>query len=98
MVSRDNKKWVRKMEKDKNIKESEQMSELTEQELLKEVTENRNYILKNLPEKVSPEEVSRISKTALKAHIVRAVLLHRADELTKTALELYRQGSSYHAW
>lgn len=79
------------MEKNKNNKESEETSELTEQELLKEATEHRNYILKNLPEKVSPEEVSRISKTALKAHVVRAVLLHRADELTKTALELYQQ-------
>jgi len=79
------------MEKDKNIKEPEETGELTEQELLKEVTEHRNYILKNLPEKVSPGEVSRISKTTLKAHVARAVLLHRADELTKTALDLYRQ-------
>lgn len=84
-------KWGRKMEKDKNIRESEEMSNLTEEELLKQVKRLRKYLHDNLPRSLSPEDVSTISKSALKAHIVRAVLLHRADELTKTALDLYQQ-------
>ena len=79
------------MEKDKNDIGSEEMSELTEEELLKEVKRLRKYLDDNLPETVNPENISTISKSALKAHIVRAALLHRADELTKTAFDLYQQ-------
>lgn len=79
------------MEKDKNDRDSEEMGGLTEEELLKEVKRLRKYLHDNLPETVGPENISMISKSALKAHIARAVLLHRADELTKTALDLYQQ-------
>jgi len=79
------------MGKNQDDRESKDMRGPTEEEILGEVLEYQKYLLGNLPKSVNREEVSTISKSALKAHIIRASLLHRADELTKTALDLYQQ-------
>ena len=44
-----------------------------------------------LPSKVSRESVSNTSKTALKAYLIRAGLLHRMADLAGGAIDLYKQ-------
>lgn len=63
----------------------------TRQELLKEAEELQKQLAKNLPSRVSRESISNTSKTALKAHVIRASLFHRITELAEVAIDLYRQ-------
>ena len=63
----------------------------TRQELLKEAEELQKQLAKNLPSRVKRESISNTSKTALKAHVIRASLFHRITELAEVAIDLYRQ-------
>ncbi len=51
-----------------------------------------------LPSNVSRENVSMVSKSTLKAYLVRAGLLHRMADLAETTIDLYRQGTNLPAF
>jgi len=71
--------------------EAESYEGKTKEGLLTEAAELVKQLAKNLPSRVSRESVSNISKTALKAYVIRASLFHRIIELAGVAIDLYRQ-------
>jgi hypothetical protein len=60
-------------------------------QLLEETELQYQAFLGILPSKVSRDSVSNTSKSALKAYLIRAGLLHRTADLAGAAIDLYRQ-------
>lgn len=60
-------------------------------QLLEETEPQYQAFLGILPSKVSRDSVSNTSKSALKAYLIRAGLLHRTADLAGAAIDLYRQ-------
>ncbi|MCJ7767233.1 soluble NSF attachment family protein [Candidatus Bathyarchaeota archaeon] len=60
-------------------------------QLLADTERQYQAFLDILPSKVSRESVSNISKSALKAYLIRAGLLHRTADLAGAAIDLYSQ-------
>ena len=62
-------------------------------QLINEADKQYKDFIVVLPTKVSREDVSRTSLSALKAHLIRAGLLHRTADISKAVISLYKQGS-----
>jgi hypothetical protein len=58
-----------------------------------ELEEKLRHLNDHLPKIISRKEVSDISKSALKAHLIHASLLYRYHDLAKNSARLSREGS-----
>ncbi len=68
------------------------------EELYKEAEQQYQQLVRILPSKVSRESVSKTSKSALKAYLIRAGLLHRTADLAGAAIDLYKQSKNLPAF
>lgn len=68
------------------------------EELYKEAEQQLQQLACILPSMVSRESVSRTSKSALKAYLIRAGLLHRSVDLAGVAIDLYKQSKNLPAF
>ena len=76
---------------ERSQEQSQNSEQKNKEELLTEADELVKQLAKNLPSRVNRESISNTSKTALKAHVIRASLFHRITELAEVAIDLYRQ-------
>ncbi len=58
-----------------------------------ELEKERQCLEARLPEAINRKNVSDISKTALKAHLIRASLLYRYSDLTNNSTSLSKEGA-----
>lgn len=66
-------------------------SRMEKEQLLEKVEQEYNEFINILPGKVCRQNVSNVSKSALKAYVIRAGLLHRIADLVGSAIDLYKQ-------
>jgi hypothetical protein len=68
------------------------------EELYEEAEQELKQLVCILPSKMSRESVSKTSKSALKAHVIRAGLLHRSVDLAAAAIDLYKKSKNLPAF